>query len=374
MEIREGVSLASLTTLELGGPARWFVEVRDEAGLREAMAWAASHKAELRILGGGSNVVVADAGVDAVVVRLGLTGVHVERRGGEVLVTVAAGESWDAFVAGCVEEGWQGVECLSGIPGTAGGTPIQNVGAYGQEVAETIQAVRVLDPTDGSIRRFSPAECGFSYRASAFRRAAGRLAVLDVTFALRPGGRPAVRYGELARTLAVRGVPPSVAAVREAVLELRRGKSMLVDRNDPASRSVGSFFVNPVVEPSDGERLVTAAVAAGVAASPEDVPLYPAPGGRFKVAAAWLIERAGFPRGTRRGGVGVSPRHALALVHLGGGTTAELVALAREIRSAVRARFGVELQPEPVFWGFASADPTAEGGLTTAVPTLDVGG
>lgn len=359
MEIREGVPLAPLTTLGLGGPARWLAEVGDEADLGEAMAWAATRRASLHVLGGGSNLVVADRGVDGLVLRVGLKGVRAERRVAEVLATVAAGEVWDAFVARCVEEGWQGVECLSGIPGTVGGTPIQNVGAYGEEVAETIRAVRVLDLADGSTRQLSPEECGFSYRSSAFRRSAGRRVVLDVTFALRPGGAPALGYAELDSALALRGAAPSLADVREAVLELRRGKSMVVSPDDPASRSAGSFFVNPVVGPDEAERLVAAAVAAGLAATPGEVPAHPAPGGRVKLSAAWLIEKAGFPRGTRRGAVGVSSRHALALVHHGGGTAAELVALARDIRTAVRARFGVDLRPEPVFWGFPTADPTA---------------
>lgn len=360
MQMRECEPLAPLTTLGLGGPARWFAAVGDEAHLAEAVAWAAARGAGLWVLGGGSNLVVADAGVDGLVVRLGLAGVRVERRGDEVLVTVAAGEPWDAFVAHCVEEGWQGVECLSGVPGTVGGTPIQNVGAYGQEVAETIRAVRVLELADGSTRLLSREECRFGYRSSVFRRLAGRRVVLDATFALRPGGSPEVRHGELAKALAARAATPSLADVREAVLDLRRGKSMLADPADPAGRSAGSFFVNPTVAPGEARRLAAAAVAAGLAAGPGEVPAFPAPGGRVKLSAAWLIEKAGFVRGTRRGAVGVSPRHALALVHHGGGTAAELVALAREVRAAVRARFAVDLHPEPVFWGFPTADPTAQ--------------
>lgn len=359
MEIREGVPLAPLTTLGLGGPARWLAEVGDEAELKEAVAWAASRRIECRLLGGGSNLVIADGGVDGLVLQVGLSGVRAERRGDDVLVTTAAGEAWDAFVARCVGEGWQGIECLSGIPGRVGGTPIQNVGAYGQEVGETIRRVRVLDLASGPTRELAPEECGFSYRSSVFRGSPGRFAVLAVTFALRPGGAPALRYAELARALAARGFSRSLADVREAVLELRRGKSMVASPDDPASRSAGSFFVNPVVGTGESERLVTAAVAAGLAAMPSEVPVHPAPGGKVKLSAAWLIEKAGFPRGTRRGAVGVSPRHALALVHHGGGTTAELVALARDIRAAVRGRFGVDLRPEPVFWGFPTADPTA---------------
>ncbi|HPC82073.1 MAG TPA: UDP-N-acetylmuramate dehydrogenase [Thermoanaerobaculaceae bacterium] len=359
MEIREGVPLGPLTTLGLGGPARWLAEIGDEVELGEALAWAVSRRAVLHVLGGGSNLVVADGGVDGLVLRVGLTGVRAESRGGEVLATAAAGETWDSFVARCVEEGWQGVECLSGIPGTVGGTPIQNVGAYGQEVAAVIRRVRVMDLASGAVRELAAGECGFGYRSSAFRALPGQLAVLAVTFALRPGGAPEVRYPELRRALDARRAAPSLAEVRETVLELRRGKSMVLSAEDPASRSVGSFFVNPVVSRDEAERLAAAAVVAGVVATPGEVPAHPAPDGKVKLSAAWLIERAGFPRGTRRGAVGISPRHALALVHHGGGSAAALVALARDIRAAVRARFAVDLQPEPVFWGFASGDPTA---------------
>lgn len=359
MEIREGVRLAPLTTLGLGGPARWLAEVGGEAELGEAVAWAASRRAELRVLGGGSNLVIADGGVDGLVLQVGLSGVRADRRGDEMLVSAAAGELWDAFVARCVGEGWQGIECLSGIPGTVGGTPIQNVGAYGQEVCETVVSVRVLDLVSGAIVELSHGECGFSYRSSVFRTVPGRYVVLAVAFALRPGWAPALCYAELARALAAGRAVPSLAEVREAVLELRRGKSMVVSPDDPASRSAGSFFVNPLVGTDEAERLVTTALAAGLAGVPSEIPAHRAPDGRVKLSAAWLVEKAGFPRGTRRGPVGVSPRHALALVHHGGGTAADLVALARDIRAAVRARFGVDLRPEPVFWGFPTADPTA---------------
>jgi UDP-N-acetylmuramate dehydrogenase len=358
LELLENTPLAPLTTLGLGGHARVMVEGRSESETVEATAWAAERGLPVRILGGGSNLVIADAGVDGLVLRIGCRGVRVAREGGEVVLTAGAGEPWDELVARCVGEGWQGIECLSGIPGTVGATPIQNVGAYGQEVGETIRAVRVLDRAGGRCRDLSADECAFSYRDSVFRREPGRFLVLAVTFALRPGGAPVLRYGELERAVAAAHAAPTLQAVREAVLALRRGKSMVVDPDDPFSRSVGSFFVNPVVDPPEADRVAGVAVEMGLSEMPSAMPRHLVADGRVKLPAAWLIEKSGFPRGTRRGPVGVSPHHALALVHHGGGTAAELVALARDIRAAVRARFDLDLRPEPVFWGFPTPDPT----------------
>lgn len=358
MELLESTALARFTTLGMGGPARHLVEVRSEPEADEAAGWAGEQGLPLRVLGGGSNLVVADAGVDGLVLRMTCRGVHVVREGGEVLLTAGAGETWDDLVARCVAEGWQGIECLSGIPGTVGATPIQNVGAYGQEVGEAVREVRVLDGAAGRCRVLPPGECGFSYRDSVFRREPGRFLVLAVTFALRAGGSPVLRYAELERAVAAGRTVPTLQAVREAVLALRRGKSMVVDPDDPFSRSVGSFFVNPVVDPAEAERVAGVAVEQGLVEMPSAMPRHVVADGRVKLPAAWLIEKSGFPRGTRRGPVGVSPHHALALVHHGGGTAAELVALARDIRAAVRARFGLDLRPEPVFWGFPTPDPT----------------
>lgn len=359
MELLESTRLAPFTTLGMGGPARFLVEVRSEREADEAAGWAGERGLPLRVLGGGSNLVVADAGVDGLVLRMACRGVHVVREGGEVLLTAGAGEPWDELVARCVGEGWQGIECLSGIPGTVGATPIQNVGAYGQEAGETIREVHVLDRRAGLCRALPADECAFLYRDSVFRREPGRFLVLAVTFVLRPGGAPVLRYGELERAVAARRAAPTLQAVREAVLALRCGKSMVVDPDDPCSRSVGSFFVNPVVDPPEADRVAGVAAKQGLAEVASAMPRHLAADGRVKLPAAWLIERAGFPRGTRRGAVGVSPHHALALVHHGGGTAAELVALARDIRVAVRARFGLDLHPEPVFWGFPTPDPTA---------------
>lgn len=356
--LRHGIPLAAHTTLQLGGPASQLLTIDEDHHLAEALRWARREDLPVQLLGGGSNLVVADTGFPGLVIRLAQRGLRFERDEERVLVAARAGESWDELVAACVAENLAGVECLAGIPGSAGATPIQNVGAYGQEVADTLQSVRVLDLVSLVERTLSPAQCAFGYRTSLFRRRPSRFAVLEVTFSLRPGGAPTVRYPELSRKVevATSGATPGLATVREAVLELRRAKSMVLDPEDPNRRSVGSFFVNPVVPADAAERVVERAVALGVAETPGEVPRYPAPDG-VKLSAAWLIERAGFPRGTRRGTVGTSTRHSLALVHHGEGTTGELLALAREIRDGVEERFGITLHPEPVFVGFESPDP-----------------
>jgi UDP-N-acetylmuramate dehydrogenase len=347
---RDDVALAPLTTLELGGRARHFVEARDEATILAALAWARGRGMPVFVLGGGSNVVVADAGYDGLVVRVVTTGRSFVPAGREVLVTAAAGEPWDALVAETVARDLAGLECLSGIPGSVGATPIQNVGAYGQEVAETIRSVRVADRRDGSIVELSPAACAFAYRDSAFRRAPERYVVLDVTFALQPGGAPTLRYRELGDAI---GAAPTLATVRDTVIALRRRKSMVIDPADPNRRSAGSFFTNPIVTDAVAQRLVGLAVSEGLVRAPEDVPRWPAGPGLVKLSAGWLIERAGITKGLRVGAVGVSTNHALALVHHGGGTASELVALARRVRDAVAARFDVTLTPEPIFVGAA---------------------
>jgi UDP-N-acetylmuramate dehydrogenase len=351
--VRDDVPLAPLTTLELGGRARHLVEAADEATILAALAWARTRGVPTLVLGGGSNVVVADAGYDGLIIRVRSRGRTFVPGGGEVRVTAAAGEPWDDLVAETVACGLAGLECLSGIPGLAGATPIQNVGAYGQEVAETIRGVRVADRFDGAIRELPPSECAFGYRDSVFRRAPDRHVVLAVTFGLRAGGAPTLRYRELAEALAG-GPTPTLASARETVLALRRRKSMVIDADDPNlpnRRSAGSFFTNPIVAAADADRLAARAAAEGVVASPADVPRWPAGPGLVKLSAGWLIEHAGIAKGYRVGAVGVSTKHALALVHHGGGTTAALVALARHVRDAVAARFGVTLVPEPVFVG-----------------------
>ena len=355
LAVAEDVPLAPLTTLELGGPARFFVEVAAEDDLLEAVAFAERRGLPLAVLGGGSNLVVADAGFPGLVVRLTARGIGFRPAGAEVLCEVAAGEPWDAVVAAAIARGLAGLECLSGIPGSAGATPIQNVGAYGQEVSDTVRTVRALDRRTGAVIDLPPAACAFAYRDSAFKRDPHRHVVLRVTYALRPDAAPTIRYAELARALA--GASPDLATVRSTVLALRRKKSMVIDPADPNRRSVGSFFTNPIVPAPQAEQLAARALAEGLVSDPAEVPRYPAGSGQTKLAAGWLIERAGFARGLARGPVGISSAHALALVHHGGGRSADLLALAREIRAGVEARFGIRLVPEPVILSARPDDP-----------------
>jgi len=342
---RERVALAPFCTLGVGGPAHFFFEARDESGVVEALAWAQRRGVAFRVLGGGSNLVVADEGVEALVVRVAARGVEVREDGGAVEVTAAAGEVWDDLVRRAVEQGWAGLECLSGIPGLVGATPIQNVGAYGQDVSETVTSVRALDTTTSRVVTLTTADCGFTYRDSIFKSGEpDRYVVLAVTYRLRPGGAPAVRYAEVAASLERDGVAaPTLVQVREAVIAIRRSKSMVIEDGDPNRRSCGSFFTNPVVSAAHADQV---AARAGDAAMPR----WPLPGGAVKLAAGWLIERAGFRRGHRAGAVGLSTRHALAIVAYDGACARDIWAFARRLREAVRARFGITLVPEPVFW------------------------
>ena len=343
--VRERVALAPHTTLGVGGPARWFVEATDEATLREALAWSRARGVALRMLGGGSNVVVADAGVEALVVRVGLRGVTPREAGRVVDITAAAGEPWDDLVALAVVRGWAGLECLSGIPGLVGATPLQNVGAYGQEVSDTVVAVRALDTTTGEAVTLSPAECGFAYRDSAFKsREPGRYVVLAVTYRLRPGAAPTLGYADVERAVAARGLTaPTLADVRASVLAIRRTKSMVLDPGDPNRRSCGSFFTNPIVTAADAEQV---ARRAGEAMMPR----WPQADGGVKLSAAWLIERAGYRRGQREGAVGLSTAHALAVVAHDGARAADVLGFARRLQASVAERFGVRLALEPAVW------------------------
>jgi UDP-N-acetylmuramate dehydrogenase len=346
------VPLAPLTTLHLGGNAARMVTVADESDLVDALGDAASRGDDVFVLGGGSNVVVADEGFRGLVVRIGLRGVAVERRGSRVHLDVAAGEDWDALVRRAVEEGYSGIESLAGIPGLVGATPIQNVGAYGHEVKETLVRVRVFDREERRFQDLDNDACGFGYRTSVFR-GSSRYVVVRVGFELGVTGESSeVRYTELAKALGVKeGARAPAKEVRLAVLALRRGKGMVLDPADPDSVSAGSFFVNPSLSKTELDALE--ARAQGLLRAGEGVPRFPAGEGRFKVPAAWLVERAGFTKGFGQGRVGVSSKHSLALVHRGQGTTRELLDLAREIRDGVSARLGVELSPEPVFLGCA---------------------
>lgn len=341
LEIERDVSLAPLTSLELGGPANYFVRAADETTLVNALRWAANEEVPSAILGGGSNLIVPDEGYEGLVIQMAIAGL--DFRGGGT-VRVGAGVAWEKVVQGAVARGWAGLECLSGIPGSTGATPIQNVGAYGVEVSEVIARVRVLRRDTLVFDQLAPEDCGFGYRDSLFKRHPDRFVVSAVEFALRPNGPGTVRYAELEKNVAPGA---TLAEIRRAVRALRRQKSMLIEPGDPNRRSAGSFFLNPVVSRVDADRLVEQAISEKLVSAENEVPRYPIEGAQVKLAAGWLIEKAGVAKGTRRGAMGVSSRHALALVHHGGGTTAELIAFAEEIRARVLDRFGVTLEREP---------------------------
>lgn len=326
-------NLAELTTLRLGGPAAELIEVHTAAETVAAVSEADAADRPVLLIGGGSNLVVCDEGWPGIAVVLRSAGVTVSG-GDEVVLDVAAGEPWDALVARCVAEGWAGLECLSGIPGLTGATPVQNVGAYGQEVADTITRVTVWDRDTKEVRDLSTVECRFAYRDSIFKHSE-RYVVLSVQFTLRRDTRTGpAKYAELARRL---GANATLADARAAVLELRRGKGMVLDDDDHDTWSAGSFFTNPIVDQREFETRIPAGTA---------YPHYPAEGG-VKLSAAWLIDNAGFTRGYGTGRVSLSTKHTLALTNRGGATTAELIRLARTIRTGVYERFGVLLQPEP---------------------------
>ncbi len=322
MNLAHDVALAPLTTLGIGGPAKRFGRIETLEDLRDASA----DDPRFLVIGGGSNLVVRDAGWPGLVAQMAIQGLEIR---GDI-VSVGAGVPWDHFVAEMVSAGRAGVECMSGIPGLVGATPMQNVGAYGQEVSDTIALVHALDRVTGTLVNFAPADCGFAYRSSRFK-GSDRHVITQVTFRLPHAPHGTVRYAELTNTLGGETAP--LQTIRDTVIALRRGKGMVVDPADPESRSAGSFFTNPIVDP---------------ALVPAGAPHWPQPDGRVKLSAGWLIEHAGFARGYTLGRVGISRKHALALVNRGGATTAELLALADEITAGVLARHGIRLTPEPV--------------------------
>ncbi len=361
MQLLAHVPLAPLTSFGIGGPAQYLVRAESESDIEDALEWARSRSLAVFVLGGGSNLLISDEGFPGLVLQPLLRGI--ERQdissgsdAGADLVELraAAGEDWDAFVAYCVENGLAGLECLSGIPGWVGGTPVQNVGAYGQEVDQCIASVRAWDRQEHRWVELPREQCGFTYRASIFNTSAReRYVVTEVRFRLRLHAPPSVRYAELANLLRDAGASlPTLRQVRAAVRDLRRGKAMLIDPGLPESRSAGSFFKNPIVSEAEADRI---AVIAG-----KRPPQFPVPGApqMAKLAAAWLIEQAGLSKGYRPqrngvpGPVGISSRHALALVNYGGASAADVLALKEEVQRRVLDRFGIHLQPEPVMVGF----------------------
>ena len=357
MLIEENKPLAPFTTFGIGGPARWFVEAASEDDIVEATAWAQQRGLALFVLGGGSNLLVADAGFDGLVLRVRLRGVAAaEPDGGARTQTVyraASGEDWDRFVERTVEDNCAGVECLAGIPGTIGGTPVQNVGAYGQEVASAIERVRVFDLKERAFQELSAVDCGFAYRHSRFNSTdRGRFIATRVDYRLTIGGAPTLRYADLQQALQAsmkNGKHPSLVEVAAAVRRIRHAKGMLLVEGDPDCRSAGSFFKNPVVGEEQARRISTA-----TGKEPPRFPAGPGPenAGRLKLPAAWLIEQAGFAKGYAMGAAGISSRHTLALINRGGATAQEVLSLAGVINAAVEARFGIRLEMEPVLVGF----------------------
>jgi UDP-N-acetylmuramate dehydrogenase len=351
VQLLENIPLAPLTTLKIGGPARYFVEAQNAGGVQEAVTFARARDVPLFVLGGGSNLLVSDAGWPGLVLKIAIAGVERQREPneeGRVVFNAGAGESWDRFVSHAVMARCAGVECLSGIPGSVGGTPVQNVGAYGQEVAETIESVELLDLKDGQIRELCREACGFGYRTSIFNTTErGRFIILRVTYALVPGGEPNITYADVKRQFDGRETPPNLAEVREAVRHIRALKGMLLVAGDEDGQSAGSFFKNPVLTEDEHADLQQRASARGLA-----LPSYPALESHQKVSAAWLVERSGFAKGYGLGRVGISTKHALAIVNRGGATAAEVIALKDQIQQRVEEIWGVRLEPEPVMLGF----------------------
>jgi UDP-N-acetylmuramate dehydrogenase len=350
MQLQENIPLGPLTTFRIGGPARFFVEAKSIAEVEEAVRFPPTPALPLFVLGGGSNLVVADSGWPGLVMKVGMRGI--ERRAadqnGKAIFDVGAGEPWDAFVSHAVMADCAGVECLSGIPGSVGGTPVQNVGAYGQEVSETIESVQVFDLRDNQVREICNQGCGFSYRSSIFNTTErGRFIILRVTYALCPAGKPHLEYAELKRHFAGRQRVANLADTREAVLQIRARKGMLIIAGDPDCRSAGSFFKNPVLSEAQFKDLAGRAESKGL-----EIPSYPALDAQRKVSAAWLVEHSGFSKGYAVGAAGISRKHALALINRGDAKASDIVGLKVEIQHGVQEAWGIQLEPEPVFVGF----------------------
>ncbi|MBA3634513.1 MAG: UDP-N-acetylmuramate dehydrogenase [Acidobacteria bacterium] len=346
--IEKNVPLAEFTTFKIGGKARFFIQATNETEIIKSLEFAEQNNLKVFILGGGSNVLIADKGFDGLVLQVALKGVSTFAENDEtVFVTAQAGEDWDEFVAFCVERNLQGIECLSGIPGFVGGTPIQNVGAYGQEVSESIVLIRIFDRQTKEIKELINSECGFAYRTSIFNSTEkNRYIVLAVTYALKFGGEPKIVYADLKKHFA--DSIPNLKETRKAVCEIRATKSMLVRQGGADAQSAGSFFKNPIVSAEKFAEIEKNAENLGV----ENVPSYKVDDQNVKIPAAWLIENAGFRKGFIKGNVGLSTKHTLALTNRGQATAKEILNLMEEIQKKVEDRFGIVLKPEPVFVGF----------------------
>jgi UDP-N-acetylmuramate dehydrogenase len=340
--------LAPLTTFKVGGPARYFAEPTTATEVVEGIQFARARDLPLFVLGGGSNLVISETGWTGLVLKIGISGIDERSEDGKTLFEVGAGEEWDRFVARAVGRNCAGVECLSGIPGSVGGTPVQNVGAYGQEVAETIASVLTFDLSDGQMRELCAEACGFRYRTSVFNTSErGRFIILRVTYSLTPGGAPRIQYPDLKRHFAGFQQVPSLTSTREAVRRIRASKAMLITPGDEDCRSAGSFFRNPVLSANQYDNLTKRATVKGL-----QIPSYPALDAQRKVSAAWLVEHSGFSKGYGSGRVGISRKHALAIVNRGDATAADILALKDHIQQRVEELWDIHLEPEPVFVGF----------------------
>jgi UDP-N-acetylmuramate dehydrogenase len=348
MRIEEDVALAPLTTFQVGGPARFFLEATTISEVQAGIEFARAHNLPLFVLGGGSNLVISDAGWPGLALKMAVGGIEESRQAGQARFEVGAGEPWDRFVARAVARNCAGVECLSGIPGSVGGTPVQNVGAYGQEVAESVDSVLALDVSDGQLHDLCAEACGFSYRTSIFNTGErGRYVIVRVNYRLTPDGAPRIQYADLKKHFAGWQKTPTLGDTREAVRRIRALKGMLITPGDEDSRSAGSFFKNPVVAAAEHGELEKRAAARGL-----QIPSYPALVSQKKVSAAWLVEHSGFGKGYGSGRVGISRKHTLAIVNRGDATAVDILALQEHIQQRVEDIWGVRLEPEPVFVGF----------------------
>jgi UDP-N-acetylmuramate dehydrogenase len=353
MQILENVNMAPYTTLGIGGPARFLLKASSVDQVVHGLEFARTRGCPVFVLGGGSNLLVSEKGFPGLVVKIELAGIRVESGVGGSRVKVSAGVEWDSVVRHCVDMELAGIECLSGIPGTTGGAPIQNINAYGQHISEALVSVTVLDRESQNITELANPSCRFGYRSSIFNSThQNRYVLLDIELALRRDAQPCIHYADLQQKFAGRSRSPSLSEVREAVLQIRRAKAMVLDEKDPDSKSAGSFFKNPVLSSDLATELEAKARSSGLLAVSDRMPRFRADDGQEKIAAGWLIERAGFPKGYVHKSAGISGKHALALVNRGNASSRDIIELMQMIQARVEDIFGIALQPEPVFVGF----------------------